>query len=249
MCFPAVVDFLKDSTRLVMWFHVYRFRLPNNILQRFSALHKHFFYLEASLRLCGPSRCGSLQHRRSGSTTLVQLCSPRTATSCWSWSCPERRQILLVRSCLRRVTWRCFAEGRPAKASVGWTVSTLAPILPSRTLLWCPTSGVWSDGGCILNTMLWFSWFIVYFLFPAVTVITTDQSSSCLRTWGTLSHSRAPWCWSWPCAVWCAWATSVLLGCFRWVKLLVVDSGWAAGVSQQVWNSHSKAPLQVNDLS
>lgn len=65
---------------------------------------------------------------------------------------------------------------------------------------------------------------------PAVTVITTDQSSSCLRTWGTLSHSKAPWSWSWLYAVWCAWATSVLLVCFRWVQPLVVDSGWAAGV-------------------
>lgn len=220
MCFLAVVDFLKDSTRLVnvdlyIWYN-------HCCCEVFSSSQTFFFffYLKPSLRLCGPLRCGSLQHRRSGSTTRVQPCSPRTATSCWSWSCPERRQIPWARSCLRRVTWRCSAGGRPAKASVGWTASTRARTLPSRTLLWCPTSGVWWTVGCILNVRLRSSWFIVYFLFPAVTVITTDQSSFCLRTWGTLSHSRAPWSWSWPYAVWCAWATSVPLVCFRWVKLL-----------------------------
>lgn len=39
------------------------------------------FPSKASLRPCGPSRCGSLQHRPSGSTTLVPPSSQRTATS------------------------------------------------------------------------------------------------------------------------------------------------------------------------
>lgn len=140
----------------------------------------HLSEMQASLRRCGPSRCGSLQHRPSGSTTLVRPCSPRTATSYWSWSCLERRPILLVRSCLRRATWRCFVEGRPAKASVGWTASTLAHILPLRTLLWCLTSGVWSNVG--MDSMLCFAWFMGNF-FPSVLQLLRLLQTKVLPAW------------------------------------------------------------------
>lgn len=93
----------------------------------------HLFFFKVWPRLCGPSRCGSRQHRPSGSTTPEPPCSPRTATSCSSWSCRERRRTLSARSFLRRATWRCCVEDRPAKASVGWTASTLAPTPNSRT--------------------------------------------------------------------------------------------------------------------
>lgn len=174
MCSLVVVDFLKDSTRLVnAASHPQIHYTTKHFCSSQTSIH--FFKMQASLRLCGPSRCGSLQHRHSGSTTLVQPCSPRTATSYWSWSCLEKRPILLVRSCLRRVTWRCFAEGRPAKASVGWTASTLAHILPLRTLLWCLTSGVWSNVG--MYSVLCFSWFMLFWgFFPVLQLLRLLQT-------------------------------------------------------------------------
>lgn len=58
----------------------------------------------------------------------------------------------------------------------------------------------------------------------AVIVITTDQSSSSLRMWGTLSHLKAPWSLSWLYAVLCAWATSAPLVFCRWVDKLIALS-------------------------
>lgn len=109
--------------------------------------------LQASPKPCGPSRCGSLPLRPSGSTTPAARCSPRTATSCWSWSCPERRQTLWARSCLRRATWRCCAADLPAKASAEWTASTLALTRLSRTRSWCLISGPYEQvyGGTNLH--------------------------------------------------------------------------------------------------
>lgn len=65
----------------------------------------------------------------------------------------------------------------------------------------------------------WLAHFTMTCSFLPVTAITTDPSSSCLRMWGTSSHSKTPWSWSWLYAVLCEWATSVLLVSFRWVWL------------------------------